>query len=560
MTGRVYGYGYRWDETALTVPDIKADVEISVPRVVDLDIRPPVYVSLGCHLVGAALPHTDPHDPWTMVAGVCKRFAVETPEIDQGLLSEFTNFVKEYVEVHYMPLAADADLSVPTWLEGTSYPKWRKEELMRQYEAIKDPWDPKLFQCSSFPKDEGYTDVKHSRGINSRSDQFKCLVGPTFKAIETVVYKDHHFIKHVPVSQRPKYIMDLLGNFAKVYASDFTSFEALFVAMFMIACEFVLYEHMTKHHPEGRDFMRRCYNILAGRNICNFRDFTVWIKATRMSGEMCTSLGNGFSNLMLQLFLNKRAGAKEVECVVEGDDALVATDGPTATAEDFARLGMIIKLEPVDDICDASFCGLVFDRDDMLNISEPLKVLASFGWTGRQYRNSTRRVLEPLLRCKALSLAHIYPGCPIISELAQYGLRATAHVPNARLWNRWKQKDLNMWERERLKAILEAGEVKPIAPPMNTRILMERRFGVSVETQLQVEAYLRKLDCIQPLVLDVELFPSSWRWYFDAYVRSGSTDRPQVGHLRHGDGCPPCLRETTRGRLVTVRPPVRKGE
>jgi hypothetical protein len=48
-------------------------------------------------LEGAALPHGDPNDPWTMLAGVCKRFAVETPVIDEELMREFNVFVRNYV-------------------------------------------------------------------------------------------------------------------------------------------------------------------------------------------------------------------------------------------------------------------------------------------------------------------------------------------------------------------------------------------------------------------------------------------------------------------------------
>lgn len=543
--GRVYGYGYRWDEVALEVPEVKRNVEISVPRPVDLDNRPPVYTSLGCHVQGAALPHGDPKDPWTTLAGVGKRFAIKTPEIDRDLLKELNAFVKEYVEANYVPLGPDFDDSVKTWLEQTSYPLWRKDELLKVAESIVDPDDPKHFACKLFMKDEGYPDLKYVRGINSRTDAFKTMVGPIFKGIEKTVYQDHHFIKHVPVADRPKYIVELLAKFKTLYASDFSAFEALFVKLLMINVEFVLYEHMTKNLPGGAAFMRRCREVLAGVNKCDHRDFTVWIEAVRMSGEMCTSLGNGFSNLMFQLFCNKKAGATVVDCVVEGDDGLVGTNGPIPDVELFKKLGLIIKLEPVTALEEASFCGLVFDREDLLNISEPFKVLANFGWTCNQYRNSHQRILSSLLRCKALSLAHIYPGCPIISALAQYGLRVTASVPMCKLWKRWAQKDLNMWERERLRAILEAGEVKPVVPPMNTRFLMERKFGVSVEEQLRIEAYLDSLRDLQPLHIDPELFPSSWRWYYDRYVGAG----PLVFPSRVGSGCPPCFSVNCRGRL-----------
>jgi len=407
-------------------------------------------------------------------------------------------------------------------------------------------------------KDEGYTEEKHVRGINSRTDAFKTMVGPIFKAIETVVYQDHHFIKHVPVAERPKYILDLLSKYKRIYASDYTAFEALFVKLLMMSCEFVLYEHMTKNLPEGPEFMRRCREVLAGRNVCNFRDFTVWIEAVRMSGEMCTSLGNGFTNLMTHLFACAEAGNDNVDLVVEGDDALVGCNHEIPPTSMFTRLGLIVKLEPVEAIEEASFCGLVFDREDMVNITDPLKVLASFGWTGQMYRNSSRGVLNPLLRCKALSLAHTYPGCPIISELAQYGLRVTRSVPACKLWKRWAARDLNEWERGKLKAMLEAGAPPVRDVPINTRFLMEKKFGVRVEDQLSIEAYLRNQDELRPLMLDIDLFPKSWSRYYDGYVRNCATDRPGVGHIRQGDGCPPCLRLNSRGRLESASRPTRQ--
>jgi hypothetical protein len=371
-------------------------------------------------------------------------------------------------------LSADVDTSVPKWLEGTPYPLWRKRELQAKWDAIVDIDDPKHFMCKSFQKDEGYIAFKHARGINARSDEFKCMVGPIFKLIEEQVYQDHHFIKHIPVADRPKYITDLLYSpGGKYYAGDYTSFEALFVELLMCAVEFELYDYMTQHLPEGDRFRRLLRAVLAGDNVCNYRDFQVILKAVRMSGEMCTSLGNGFANLMFLLFIAQEKGSTHVDGVVEGDDSLFVMDGVTPTSEDFARLGLVIKLEEHEQLSTASFCGLVFDPTDQLNISDPLKILAAFGWTSQRYAASKDKTLRALLRCKALSLAHTYPGAPIISALAQYGLRVTSDVPLCKLRRLVNGREaMNAWERDRLNIILDAGNVPPVVSPINTRLLM----------------------------------------------------------------------------------------
>jgi len=62
--------GYRYGESKQDpLKEIKADAHITVPRKVALSMRPTVGVSLGCHVVGAACPHPDPHDPDTTIAG-----------------------------------------------------------------------------------------------------------------------------------------------------------------------------------------------------------------------------------------------------------------------------------------------------------------------------------------------------------------------------------------------------------------------------------------------------------------------------------------------------------
>jgi hypothetical protein len=528
------------------IPPVKDTVVISTPLQVDLGKRPIVRASAGCHVNNTARPVPDKLDPDTAVAGARYRFLRKPPpNTDKAkqaypeLMREFKRFVQKEVRRRYVPLSADADVSVEHWLSHTDYPDWRRKELQVQWDGVGSIWDPDkahlYFKCSSFVKDEGYDTYKHARSINSRSDAFKCAVGPIFKLMEEEVYKDPSFIKHVPVADRPDYIMDRLYRVgAKYLATDFTSFEALFTKEMMMACEFVLYEHMTQFLPTGADFMRLVTDVIGGMTLCQFKTFSVEVEATRMSGEMCTSLGNGFSNLMFMLFLCEKKGCSDVVGVVEGDDGLFTMEGTPPSTDDFADLGLIIKCDVHIEISTASFCGLIFDPTDRVNVTDPRKVLADFAWVTRQYAGAREYKLQMLLRCKAMSLAHQYPGCPILASLARYGLRCTPIRSRERLIKVVSQKGLmSTFKMSEMSNAILYGRIPCKEIPMNTRFLIEKQFGFTVEAQLSLEKYLDSLNELQPLdhwSLDL-IMPQLWRDHFDRYAFQANRNDKWLDHM-----------------------------
>jgi hypothetical protein len=481
--------------------------------------RPPVAVSLGCHTDGHADWHLDPHDPYTMAAGVCKRVASAPPQIDRKLLARFRLFVRSFVRKHFTPLACTSDTSLDTWLSNTSYPEWRKRELREAFAKWRGNLDPKDLKVKSFMKDETYGEVKHARGIYSRSDLFKCLVGPTFKLIEAEVYSHESFIKHIPVKDRPEYITNLLQKVgAKYLQTDFTAFEAMFVREIMESCEFELYDYMTQLLPDHDDFMFLCTEFIAGINQCVFKNFSVDIQASRMSGEMCTSLGNGFTNLMLLLFACECYDSKAA-AVVEGDDGLTSIVGRVPNSEFFARLGANVKLVVYDELNRASFCGLIFDPVDRCNLRDPFKVLINFGWAASRYTHSRPKKLRVLLRCKSLCLIYQYPGCPIIQNLALYGLRVTSDVRFYQLLKLANARGVEDYTRQ---LILSAISLPPYPryQGMGSRLLFEQEFGVSIEQQREYERYLDSLKTITPLSPGVlsDGFSSTSQKYWNMYV------------------------------------------
>jgi hypothetical protein len=313
----------------------------------------------------------------------------------------------------------------------------------------------------------------------------------------------------------------LSGEGGVYVATDYTSFEALFTAEIMDSVEFEMYDYMTALIPEHNQFMWLVREVLGGMNRCEFRSFVVELLATRMSGEMCTSLGNGFSNLMFMEYVCYLIGSTCIG-VVEGDDGLFYVVGAPPTAEDFALLGLVIKLEVHTTLSTASFCGLVFDPEELVNITDPAKVLATFGWTAGRYARTRSLKKKALLRCKALSLAHQYPGVPVVTALAEYGLRVTAGVDIRPVTKILKSDSQGRWEHSKLLLAPDLEQIPRKIVGPRTRVLMEEKFGLSVEMQIAIETYLNSLSVLQELdccLFDIWL-PASWRHYFVNYVFS----------------------------------------
>lgn len=496
-------------------------------------------VSLGCHVVGAANPHPAP-DPVTILQGVYKRFLTHTGTPNPEVLLDFKEFVRQWTLKNLIPLAPETDMSFETWIEAVDYPAWRKDELKKKFYGMTDPNDPNYFIVKSFMKDETYPSYKHARGINARSDEFKCIVGPVFKAIEKVLFKLDHFIKKIPVDERPEYLKNMIGREGSVYfGTDFTAFEAHFTLEMMEACEFQLYDFMLSKTPQHDGFMDLIRKVLGGTNVCKYKYFTAYCEATRMSGEMNTSLGNGFSNLMFMLFMLTRCGCKEIRIAIEGDDGGGSCDssgGRLPTKEDFAELGLNVKLDYYNNIEEMSFCGIVFAKEDGRNITNPVVAMLDFGWTTSNYKGCSQRKYKELLKAKSLSLAFQYPGCPILSALARYGLRCTKGVRLGRYLNSGKTGN---YEREWMLQILaelnknkkENKQHKVLTTPvgMASRLLVERLYGITAEAQMKIEQYLDDLDEIQPLFipnLDLYAHPDSID-YWNLYSSDGK-NQPEL--------------------------------
>lgn len=324
----------------------------------------------------------------------------------------------------------------------------------------------------TFIKLESYPEFKEARLINSRCDEFKAYAGPFFSAIEQELYKHPSFIKHTPVPDRPGVVNGMYaGNSLHYYENDYKSFEAHFTPQIMKACELQLYTHCLSKYPKDAAFICR---VIGGVNKLHApcgRRFK--LTARRMSGDMCTSLGNGFTNLMMYLYILYLKNG-EGKALVEGDDGLFACNVPL-TKEDFLDLGFTVEIHELEHPRYGHFCGMTCSENGEV-LKDPRRVLSSFGWTSSNIHSGNKVMME-LLRSKALSLSYEAPQCPVTGLLAREALRFTEGFAPRAEPGAWKETpaDFN-------------GPTGPFGPSEDARAVYERAYGVSPAVQLIVES------------------------------------------------------------------------
>lgn len=450
--------------------------------------------TLPIYLDNSAEPKPCSNHPPSIVMGILKRFATQPPKSSPIVLAYLNKFVRNFCETMLEPLTA-GDAEFDTWIEQINQPAFRKEELKAVWTAA--PYDDPAIvfrscDIKSFVKDEFYPDIKPLRCINARDDWFKCCSGPLFDAISKKVFSLPYFIKKVPVLERPTDIIESIWDLVSdVINADATSYEAHFIEEIMDNIEFVLYDYMTERVPDYHHKMSYIKHVLKGPQLLKFKFMSVKLNATRMSGEMNTSLGNGFTTLMLNMFLSYIKNLK-MNIRAEGDDNLSKWQKSEfkPTAEEWEELGWIMKIEEPREANLGAFCGNVFDVEDKIVVTDPRTALRTFGWTGKRYVSAGRALQLQLLRSKALSLSHQYNGCPLLGafgrrvEQLTRGITIRKSVINC----------MEQYKREQAQIYITTPLPDYVEPPMATRLLVENLYGINIKDQLSFESSLTNLE------------------------------------------------------------------
>lgn len=516
-------YGVRYDEMYLKKnPPIKPGTKIRTN--LSRKVRVPLATSLGCNCKKFAPFMADYLDQPTILNGAKYRFLRKTLQPDRGLLAEFRMFVRRTVRELFQPLKRE-DVDYEKYLEQSHYTVKQKEKFRDIKKNQHAP--PKGITYKSFGKAEfinvcpkfqsetrGLTAVlKNVRCINGPEDRWKVYVAAIIHAVEKRVCSLKYFAKYIPVKDRARVIYERLSSFpGPYYVTDYTSFEASFVGEVLDACEGELYRYMMVDFEEMEDIVAQ----MIGKHTCKYRGFTVVVPGTRMSGDSNTSLGNGFTNLMLTSFMCDKLGL-QFDGFVEGDDGEFCFSGEPEFAI-IAKLGFDLKFEPHPTIYTTSFCGLMLSRSLAL-YSDPVYEIVKFGWTTSLQRHSKNKsVLMGLLRAKALSLFYCHPRCPMITALAVKFIGLTENYEA--LWTN------NFWERtiveETIKYSSYAREEYSIGISAQDRYDFLQLYGISILVQVAFEDYIAKLTHICELdhwTLDLIITEPYYDWLNSNYVQ-----------------------------------------
>jgi hypothetical protein len=361
------------------------------------------------------------------------------------------------------------------WLELAKYPGIRKQQLREAYNEGPQPhtWN----RCKSFIKREFYTEFKDPRTINSRVDNYKVFAGPWISAIEKdITHRCKSFVKGMTPQERADHAFNRVRGVGNVFVTDFSRYESQMTHFIIKHIECQLY----RRYGMPEELLKPLYGV----NKCSMSGCTYQVRATRMSGDMNTSLGNGFVNLMVSKFVAHQVGSR-IRGVVEGDDGMFMCHGPLPTPEDYSRLGFKITIEKLDRIDDGDFCSAkMFELKDgtVWALQDPRRVLLKAGWSLTCPYQAPELFKKEMMSAKAMSLSQNCPFCPLVSAYAAKYVGKTRSSENQYR----ESTDTEFW----YSRMFSQGDVQH--PKAEHRDIFEKIYGMSPKLQIEIEKYIRE--------------------------------------------------------------------
>lgn len=464
-------------------------------------------------------PRPDLDAPVNKIAGSIHRFGRELPPAKPGRMTDFLNFAKFLIRKKFPVLPADTTYSVDHWLS-----KYTKAEQAQFRELIRDSVvvTAKRLRNKSFIKDEPHNEPKMPRIINAYTDAAKAICGDIQHVLDEAVYKLPFSVKHMNVNERPRAVAEKFG-LEPVDGTDFSAMEAHHEG---VRAKIRIYwkKHVGQNLPFIDEYMKIVRAKSEGINVSEFKDVIVQVVGRLMSGDCSTSSDNFVLNICLILYmlwksvypdLPLREAVEKVwewPMFAEGDDGIFKHfDILPGLVEE---LGLAFKKDDYPHFGMASFCGIIADPDELINITDPRKVLADFPVLSRRYMACSEAKMRQLMRAKAMSYLVCYSGCPIIDPYCRYVLRATRGVDVRSLSGK-----MGYWDNALLEQALTEKpwlQARPISPA--TRRLVERVYQISNRTQMLWESEFETRDVLMPLDVAEPEAPPKWMEFSRDYV------------------------------------------
>lgn len=428
--------------------------------------------------------------------------------------NRFTDYAKAFID-RIRPVRNSDIPDHETWIsELTSYSRLRQNELLSDYLDNK-LWNGTTKKCKSFIKWESYLPAKSARGINSYSDGLKYILGPLCHAIDKATFRTRWFVKGTDPRELPKRMESLFGN-RRVMETDYSSFEANH-SDYLSMIEWYWFQHMASS-VIGQDQLLGIINdCVLGYNVSRFKYLTAKVAQRLMSGALWTSSSNGMLNLLITSYMVMselhptltgqdlgRVSFSTFIGLVEGDDGICAARQDISN-ERLRRLGLwfpdadkpSLKFAYGSFYGDVSFCGKVMDRESSIVLACPLKVLAKIFVLPMKYAHSKQTTQWSLIRARAMSYKTQYTHAPVIGKLCDKILYFTRGIDTS------KVRDLD-WYHHGLAEICRQEKLwqHEAIVPGSSRIIVARKFGITVDEQIDFESRIDAWSSIEkPLIL-----------------------------------------------------------
>jgi hypothetical protein len=443
-----------------------------------------------------------------MVVATIHRFGCDMDGIDRHVGADVLLYAKSFI--HLMDPVHPSDLlDFDSWLKTTPYNEKRKAYLKNLFLSTNSLSAVEL-ECKMFPKDEFYEEPKNCRAINSYSDTSKVWWGRYCQAIDKRTFAatngrgERWFMKQ----ENPKGWSDILFNMFgedPVMTTDYTSFEAHHRSFYS---RIIYYWLMHMSRPIMDNKMRKTFaHAVLGTNVCKGLGVTAKIPQRLMSGAMWTSSANGFLNLILTSYLVLRSkhpnmpaeqlaalAKSDFRMKAEGDDGIAS-----ATSVDpnlIKTMGLKLKYEFSPNYRTASFCSIVCTQSSAGIVKDPRRGLRNYFMIPTEYR--TDLAAKAYLRDKSLCHKYCFNDSPIIGPLAHRICDLTRSIDPRSV----RTSCVRAGWQDDILALAMRDKVWRQVPKISTeaRLLVERKFNVSIATQLSIEEKISKWDGTSPIV------------------------------------------------------------
>lgn len=372
--------------------------------------------------------------------------------------------------------------SLDDWLDHSSYSSARKAQIRAQSDIPLD-----YYRVDTFIKKEAYPEIKAPRLINSRSDAFKKLVGPFTHAIEKDIFSSRFTVKGKNSLEQISMIHERMHGKLSFLCTDYSKWESSITPEVIDKIERILWDQYPS--PYTWDFHSWFVNHCKTNNLVARGKMTSKVHGVRMSGDMHTSLGNTFINIMLTDYIMTRLGLTW-DGFFEGDDGLIGLDVVISEEQlDAIRtialeLGFTLTMECTSTLREATFLSRHI-IDDHTAFREPIKAIVHSQWSFSLHRFPENE----LLRSRGYGLIMENPHCPILYKLGVEMLKraGTGKV----ICDQWFK------QYYAIPDVVDSNMSFNNFPTYHDRIQFAQLFNIPIDLQLRIEQSMELGDWVQ---------------------------------------------------------------